>query len=122
MRIIRCDVCDATFSADTEVIEMVIPADFLGNVDGVALHVDICSWGCVNQIIEGVLDAPDMEEINRERREWKEQGRDALPDEEEEKAEPKPFIMVPTTPTIGTDLDEKELARFTEQVTGVKRR
>lgn len=107
MRIIRCDVCDAEFDGDMQVMEMVIPAVFLGNIDGVALHVDICSWACANQIVDGAIDSP-VEEV-------------PTPDEEEE-APAKPFIMVPTTPTIGTDLDEKELARFTEQVTGVKRR
>ena len=105
MRITICDVCDEKFDSDAEMIEMVIPADFLGNVDGIALHVDICGWPCANQIVDGALNTPEPE-----------------PEEQEEKAPTKPFIMVPKSPMIDTDMDPAEMARYTEAVTGVKRR
>ena len=107
MRVTICDVCDAKFETDAEMIQMIIPGEFLGNVDGVTMTADVCSWPCVNTIVDGALNSfPEEEE--------KAQG------EEEEK--PQAFIAVPKTPTIDTSMDEKTLARFTEQVTGVKRR
>ena len=118
MRITICDVCDEKFDADTVMLQVLVPTEFL-NTNGDALVVDVCGWPCMNQMVDNFLsqsvedDVPDMEEQERERKQWKEENKDEAP---------KPFVMVPKTPTIDTDMSPADMARYTEAVTGVKRR
>lgn len=109
MRFIKCDVCGEDYSRDDPVIEMVIPAYFLNEKEddhpGFGLTVDVCSWQCVGQMVEGA-----------EKRESDE------PDQPEQETKEPAFIAVPKLPTIDVDMDEKTLAKFTEEATGVKRR
>ena len=105
MRVTICDVCAEQYDVDAVMIEMSIPGRMLNQDVDESIDVDVCSWACVTTMVQGVLsDAPDEEQ-------------EVVPEET-----PAAFIAVPKTPTIGTDMDEKTLARFTEQVTGVKRR
>jgi hypothetical protein len=110
MRITICDVCDEKFDADAEMIAMLIPAEFLFT-EGDPISVDICGWPCVNQLVDNALNNSIGDEMELPK-----------PEEEEEEPPVKPFIMVPKTPTIDTNMDEKTLAQYTESVTGVKRR
>jgi hypothetical protein len=116
MRIIKCDVCGSEFergttledlfTPDDPMIRMQIPGEFLGHDDANDIVVDVCGWPCVNTMVDGALNAVDEGE--------------EVPAPPEEK--PQSFVAIPKTPTIDTNMDEKTLARFTEQVTGVKRR
>jgi hypothetical protein len=105
MRIIKCDVCGTDYGPADDMIEMVIPASFLDE-EGEGIAIDVCGWPCVNQVVDSALNTPQAEEEPASQPE-----------------EPvKPFVMVPKTPTIDTDMDPAEMARYTEAVTGVKRR
>lgn len=103
MRIIKCDVCGDDYEPGADMIEMTIPASFV-EAEGDGITIDVCSFTCVEVVVDGAL------------------GRAEEADKEEQPEESERFIAVPKAPTIGTDLDEKSLAKFTEQVTGVKRR
>jgi len=106
MRITICDVCDEKFDADAVMLQVLVPTEFL-NTTGDALVVDVCGWPCMNQMVDNFLNQ-SVEEPE--------------PEEQEVEQPPKPFVMVPKTPTIDTDMDPAEMARYTEAVTGVKRR
>lgn len=109
MKIKICDVCDSKFEPDERLIEVVIPGEYLWEAeDEDEMRADVCSWNCLQQIVSGASDAglvPDEE-----------QGEDS--GEKDEK-----LVMIPQkkSPTVG-DLTPEELAKYTEQMTGVKRR
>ena len=51
MKIIRCDVCEAEFEGEKEVIGAYIPYSYLLNEDDVeGLSVDVCSFACLSRI------------------------------------------------------------------------
>jgi hypothetical protein len=104
MRVTICDVCGEQFDVNAVMIEMSIPGRMLNQDVDESIDVDVCGWSCVTTMVQGVLsDTAEEEEVTPEET-------------------PAGFVAVPKTPTIGTDMDEKTLARFTEQVTGVRRR
>lgn len=104
MRIKICDVCDEKYGDDDPMIEMVIPAYFINEAE-IGLTVDVCSWECVQRIAMN---------INPEEHE----------DEPEASAPAKKVAVRKEQPTDVTfpELSEQQLAEYTEQVTGVKRR
>jgi len=107
MRITICDVCDEKYEPDAAMLQVLVPTEFL-NTTGDALVVDVCGWPCMNQMVDNFLNQTVE---------------DPEPEPEKEEEPPvKPFIMVPKTPTIDTNMDPAEMARYTEAVTGVKRR
>lgn len=101
MRITKCDVCGEDYGPEKDMVEMAIPASFLDDDDEPIL-MDVCSWTCLGYVTEAGKRSIDQ-----------------TPDEPEE---PEKVVEIPKLPTIDADMDEKTLARFTEQATGVKRR
>lgn len=101
MKLKICDVCDSKHDEDESLIEMLIPGDYLDNMDGEVMHADVCSWDCVRIIALGALGEDTAEDA---------------PDEHEA-VPPRKVKMAKTS-----DLDEKQLAELSETVTGVKRR
>jgi hypothetical protein len=106
MRIIQCDACGESFGRDDDLIEMIIPASFLEE-EGPGISIDICGWPCVSRVVDSALNKVD--EADQE-------------DSQPEQQEGERFIAVPKIPSIDVDMDAQTLAKFTEQVTGVKRR
>ena len=105
MKVTVCDVCDEKYGPEDPMISMVVPSYFIDDQIGPeALNLDVCSWECVDRISRGAHETATSS---------------SQPEEQPE--QPEKFIAVPQSPTI-KDMDEKELAKFTEQVTGVKRR
>lgn len=106
MRIAVCDVCGAQQSLDDPMIEMTIPGEFMDEeTAGYATKVDVCSWNCVSSIVRGAFDEKPEE----------------APEDTDQNEK---LVIVPQKkkePTVG-DLSAEELAKYTEQVTGVRRR
>lgn len=108
MRIVKCDVCDEEYGPKDDMIEMVVPASFLDE-EGEGLLIDACGWPCISTLVDSALNrVSDDEEFP--------------PDLPEKGDAEKPFVMIPKSPTIDTTMTAEDLARYTEQVTGVKRR
>lgn len=109
MKIAVCDVCDARQSVDEPMIEMIIPSEFMDEENtGFSTRVDVCSWHCVQSIVRGAFND---EEIKAE-----EPPEDIDQDEK--------LVMIPQKKKERSvaDYSPEELAKYTEQVTGVRRR
>lgn len=108
MRMSVCDVCEEKFVQDALMIEMRIPALFLGEDDDTVLDIDVCSWDCLKKVVDARVD-------------------DDQEDTEEQEVPPAPVVPpVPTEPTLPglklSEISDDELDKMTEQITGVKRK
>ena len=107
MRVLICDVCDEKYEDGDPMISMEVPAYFLNHEGNDVLKVDVCTWECVSRMVEAISQ---------------EDNEPPSSPEEEEEAPPDRFLDVPPTPVVDNTMDPRALAKYTEQVTGVKRR
>jgi hypothetical protein len=110
VKVTICDVCDGKFEFDEEILRLEIPPGYMDNEEFLA--VDICSWECLEIVIQGARGNKGVEPEKPKR-----------PIAVRREEAPDKFIEPDAMPGVDlSEVDPKRLAEITEQMTGVRRR